>query len=60
MIFNVNRRNERKIAAKIKGVHFQNYSYLSSSVPNSAKPDFESMHRHNMFTKVIQFITHQI
>ena len=45
---------------KIEGVYFQNYSYLSSEVPNSAKPDFKSMHRHNVFTKMIQFITHQI
>ena len=45
---------------KIKGVHFQNYSYLSSQVPNSAKPDFKSMHGHDMFIKMIQYITHQI
>ena len=49
-----------KKCGKIKGGHFQNYSYLSSEVPNSAKPDLKSMHRHNMFTKMIQFITHQI
>ena len=31
----------KKNCGKIKGVHFQNYSYLSSLVPNSAKPDFK-------------------
>ena len=60
MNFNENRRNEWKIVDKIKGVHFQNYSYLSSKVPNSAKPDFKLMLRHSMFTKMIQFIAHQI
>ena len=45
---------------KIKGAHFKNYSYLSCLVLNSAKPDFKLMPRHSMFTKMIQFITHQI
>ena len=41
---------------KIKGVHFQKYSYLSCLVSNSAKPDFKLMLKHSMCTKMIQFI----
>ena len=49
-----------KNCGKIKGVHFQYYSYLSSEVPNSAKPDFKLMLRHSMSTKMIKSIRHQI
>ena len=51
---------KEKKQKKIKGVHFQNCSYPSSEVLNSGKLDFKLMLRHSTFTKMVQFITHQI